>query len=137
MPNIKNFSKHIIIFTILSILSYYSVAYFFQNQKSNYLKVQTQLIQSKYETQYNYLKIMSQDIQSMYQENEKVIKLFEQAYDANLTQRALIRNKMHTMLKKKYKRLTNMGLIERPKGRSRGYVISSRGCEYMKKHHCG
>jgi len=110
MKIVNRFYKHLVIFISLLLVTSWSVDTFFQNQKDKYLSTQTKLLQGSYETQYNYLKIMSQDIYLMYQENEKLIALFAQAKDANLSKRAEIRNDMHTMLFKRYKRLKNMGV---------------------------
>lgn len=88
----------------------YSINYFFKRQQENYLKIQTELIQTQFQTQYKYLKIMSHDIYSMYQDNQKLISLFEKTTNASKEEQALIRNKMYNMLKKRYKRLVNMGV---------------------------
>ncbi len=110
MKTINKFYKHIIIFIIFLVIVNYSVGYFFAHQKNKYLSVQTELLTTKYETQYKYFKIMSHDIYTMYSDNQELIQLFAQAEDANSSQKALIRDEMHNMLKKRYKRLENMGV---------------------------
>ena len=110
MKTINKFYKHIIIFITFLIILNYSVDYFFEHQREKYLSVQTELLVSKYETQYKYFKIMSHDIYTMYSDNQKLMQLFAQAESANNVQRALIRNQMYDMLKKRYKRLENMGV---------------------------
>ena len=110
MKVIQIFYKHFIIFIALSLVINYSVGAFFQNQQNKYLEAQTELLQASYKTQYSYLKIMAHDIYLMYQDNEKLIALFAQAKDASISKRAEIRNDIYTMLKKRYKRLENMGV---------------------------
>ena len=110
MSIIKKIYKHILILIIFLVGFNSSIDYFFKHQEVNYLKIQTELLQSKYDTQYKYLRIMSNDIYIMYQENKKLIELFAQAKDANIQEQAVIRNKMYKMLHRRYKRLVNMGI---------------------------
>lgn len=110
MNIIRKFYKHVVIFISLLILLNYGVNYFFDNQKERYLAVQTELLDTKFKTQYKYFKIMSHDIYTMYKDNKKLMNLFSRAYDSNTSQRADIRQEMYSMLKKRYKRLTNMGI---------------------------
>jgi len=112
MNNIIKYYKHIIIFFLLALILNGAIDGFFKHHKESYLNIQTNLLKTQYETQYKYLKIMSHDIYSMYQDNTKLISLFAQANDSDASQRALIRNKMYKMLQKRYKRLTNMGVIQ-------------------------
>ncbi len=110
MNTVKNFYKHVIIFISLLVVVDYAVDYFFNNQKETYLSVQTELLDTKFQTQYRYFKIMSHDIYSMYKDNKKLMNLFAQACDADISQKALVREKMYTMLERRYKRLVNMGI---------------------------
>ena len=110
MKIISLFYKHVILFVLIFVTFSYTLKYFFHQQEENYLNVQTELLQTQYETQYKYLKIMSHDIYMMYQENSKLISIFAQAEDANLSKRATLRQEMYAMLQKRYKRLVNMGV---------------------------
>ncbi|MEA3371143.1 MAG: diguanylate cyclase [Campylobacterota bacterium] len=110
MKIVKKFYKHLLIFAIVLLLSNLAVDYFFKNQKDKYLNSQTELLTTSYETQYKYFKIMSNDIYIMYQDNEKLRSVFSQAKDANSSEQVVLRNKMHKMLQKRYKRLANMGI---------------------------
>jgi len=98
MKVISLFYKHIIIFILIFVTFNYALKYFFHQQEENYLSVQTELLQSQYQTQYKYLKIMSHDIYTMYQDNSKLISIFAQAEDANLSQRAALRDEMFIKL---------------------------------------
>ncbi len=111
MTIITKFYKHILIFTFFIIGANSVVTYFFTQQEQNYLSTQTELLHSKYKTQYKYLKIMSNDIFTMYQENTKLIELFAQAKDGDIQKQSEIRAKMYKMLQKRYKRLVRMGIV--------------------------
>jgi len=112
MNIIKKYYKHLLIFALFATLSNIITDQFFQNQKKNYLTIQTTLLQTQYQTQYRYLKIMSRDIYEMYQDNEKLITLFAQAQGTDTMKQTLIRDKMYNMLQRRYKRLVNMGVIQ-------------------------
>lgn len=110
MSLIKLFYKHTLIFIFIFIALNYSIKYFFEHQKESYLNVQTEFLNTQYETEYRYLGIMSHDIYTMYQDNSQLISTFEQAQDASTAQRAILREDMYNSLKKRYKRLVNMGV---------------------------
>ena len=112
MKTIITYYKHFLIFLLIAVVSNIAIENFFKHQKNNYLIIQTELLKKQYETQYKYLKIMSHDIFSMYQDNQKLMKLFTQANDANSSMRVIIRDEMHNMLYKRYKRLVNMGVVQ-------------------------
>ncbi len=110
MNIIRKFYKHFIIVSVFLFGLNISIDYFFKHQEKNYLKIQTELLKSKYDMQYKYLRIMSKDIYIMYQENKKLIELFAKAKDANTQEQATIRDSMYKMLHRRYKRLSNMGV---------------------------
>lgn len=110
MKTINLYYKHFIVLILFLFLSNIFVDYLFSHHKKNYLSIQTETLEKRYETQYRYLKIMSSDIFIMYQENEKLIALFEQAEGSDDIKRAKIRKSIYEMLKKRYSRLTNMGV---------------------------
>ena len=112
MKIISKYYKHVLILFVLVFVSTTAVEYFFKHQKKNYLTIQTKLLKKQYQTQYKYLKIMSHDIFSMYQDNTKLISLLAKAEDANTVQRAILRDKVYTMLHRRYLRLVNMGVIQ-------------------------
>jgi len=111
MKNITiKFYKHFVIFVFFIVISNLFIDYFFKYQKKSYLAIQTETLQIKYETQYRYLKIMSNDVFLMYQDNKRFIHLFEQVESATIEQRDKIRKTIYKLLKKRYKRLANMGI---------------------------
>ena len=111
MKNITiKFYKHFLIFAFFILLSNLLIDYFFKYQKKNYLSIQTETLQIKYETQYRYLRIMSNDVFLMYQDNKKFIDLFEQASSADKAKRTNLRTSIYKLLKKRYKRLSHMGI---------------------------
>ena len=111
MKNITlKFYKHFLIFAFFILISNLFIDYFFKYQKKNYLSIQTETLQIKYETQYRYLRIMSNDVFLMYQDNKRFINLFEQVESASMEKRDKIRKTIYKLLKKRYKRLANMGI---------------------------
>lgn len=100
------------VFISFSFLGYYAISLFENNKKDYYLKVQSELLQAKYETSYKNYKIMTSDIFSMYSKNKKIISLFSQAKDANRTTQSRLRTQMYNSLAKNYKRLSNMGISQ-------------------------
>ncbi len=107
---IKKYYKHLIIFTLIFAVGFYLIEFGMSNQKSRYLKVQTELFKTKYETNYKYFKVMSSDIYAIYQDNTEVINLIAKAKDANETKRSKLRQKLYNLLKRRYRRLKNMGV---------------------------
>jgi len=109
------FSKIIalsVFFMLIIFLGLYFIVLFQDNKKEYYLNVQSELLQTKYQTSYKYFKIMSSDIFEMYSKNKKLIKLFSQAKDADTNTQDLLRKKMHTLVYKNYTRLTGMGISQ-------------------------
>jgi len=104
------FYKHFLIFVFFIFISNLSIDYFFKYQKKNYLAIQTETLQIKYETQYRYLRIMSNDVFLMYQDNKRFINLFEQVHNASIEKKDILRKKIYKLLKKRYKRLSHMGI---------------------------
>ncbi len=104
------FYKHIILFTIITLLGNYAVSYFYTLQEEQYLHMQTKLLKTKYDINYKYLKIVSSDIYDMYKKNRNIIKILEQVKDANTTKQNELRSSLYKLLKKRYKRLKNMGI---------------------------
>jgi diguanylate cyclase (GGDEF)-like protein len=109
---LKKFYKHIIIFLIISILGFYLIDLLMLKQKERYLSIQTELINTKYTTNYKYFQIMSKDIYSMYQGNKTIISVMDKANNATKQERELLRKKLFLKLHKRYKRLKNMGISQ-------------------------
>jgi diguanylate cyclase (GGDEF)-like protein len=108
----KEFFKHSLFFIFLTLLGAYVIGVVEDGKRDQYLKMQTKILQTKYATNYKYFKIMSQDIYSMFSENFGVTDLIAQVKDANATQKDLLRERLYTLLKKRYKHLKNMGVNE-------------------------
>lgn len=83
-----------------------------ENKKEYYLKVQSELLQVKYETSYKYFKIMADDIALMYAANKNVVKLLSLVEKADEETRVDIRTKLYNTLINNYKRLNNMGITQ-------------------------
>lgn len=101
-----------IFFIVILFLGLYSINLFESNKKEYYLDVQSELLQTKYDTSYKYFKIMSSDIFEMYSKNKKLINLFAQAKNANTKKQALIRKQIYNLIFKNYKRLNRMGISQ-------------------------
>ena len=110
MKTIQQFYKHIIFLILILIVVINATEYFFAHQKDKYLHAQTALLNSEYETQYRYFRIMSQDIVDMYQGDSQFVTLFSQTKNADKEKLSSTRLKMYKLLKKRYKRLKNMGI---------------------------
>ena len=110
MKTIQQFYKHIIFFILILAVVMNATEYFFAHQKDKYLNAQTALLNSEYEMQYRYFHIMSQDIAAMYQGDSQLVTLFSQTKNANKKKLSSVRLKMYKLLKKRYKRLQNMGI---------------------------
>jgi len=110
--NFKKFYKHFVIFTTLIISGLYFINFLVQNQEKRYLELQTELLASKYQTNYSYFKIMSQDIYSIYEKNTLILQTITQANNANSDTQSKLRKNLYTKLQKRYKRLKNMGVLQ-------------------------
>ena len=108
----KRFYKHTFIFVILLVLGSYLIGLSVAQQKNRYLEMQTELLGTKYKTNYKYFKIMSKDIYSMYQDNHIVVDIIAQASDADTVKKDELRKELYLKLKKRYKRLRNMGVMQ-------------------------
>ncbi len=108
----KRFYKHILIFSILLTLGSYFINYIVKHQKDKYLNVQTELLTSKYNTNYKYFKIMSEDVFAIYKDNQKILKILDKSQNADTHEKSLLREELYNILKKRYKRLKNMGILQ-------------------------
>ena len=108
----KTFYKHILIFIIVLMVGLYFIRFNTIQQKEKYLQLQTQLLNTKYKTNYKYYKIMSNDIYTMYQENASIIDIITKANISNDKEKKILRDKLYNKLKKRYKRLRNMGVLQ-------------------------
>jgi len=108
----KQFYKHVLVCIIIIIIGSYSINFTFENDKDSYLEMQTEIFATKYETNYNYFKIMSKDIYSIYKDNNKIINLVSIANDSNIANKTILRDKLYSLTKKRYKRLLNMGVLQ-------------------------
>ena len=104
------FYKHIMIFSLIMLVAYFSISLLYTTQKDQYLRMQTNILSAKYNTNYKYLKIVSNDIYQMYKNNKMIISTFEQLLDANRTTRNELRVNLYNLLKKRYYRIKNMGV---------------------------
>jgi len=112
IKNLKKFYKHIIVFIALLFIGSYLIDFSFDNQKKKYLELQTELIDSKYKTNYKYFKIMSQDVFSIYENNSAILEIIQEAKSSDTKKRDILRQKLYNKLKKRYKRLKNMGILQ-------------------------
>jgi len=113
---LKTFRQKIIVTTFIFITLLLSGSYlinqYLSSKEEQHLLLHSKVIKTQYETTYKFFKIISQDIFDMYSSNKKLINLFKKAKDANTTQQQLIRDKLYIMLKKRYKRMKNMGVVQ-------------------------
>jgi len=130
MKRIKKFYKHILVFIILITIIHTGVSYFYQQQKKNYLSIQTELLHSKYNTNYKYFKIMSEDIYMIYKDNQKIINILSQAALVDTEEQQTLRNTMYNSLKKRYKRLINMGI-------GKIHFFLADGTSFLRMHQMG
>ncbi len=108
----KKFYKHIILFSILLIAGLYLIDFTVSQQKKRYLDMQTELLDNKYKTNYKYFKIMSEDIYSIYKDDINIISTISKIKTSDTNTTNTLRNKLYTKLKKRYKRLKNMGVVQ-------------------------
>ncbi len=83
-----------------------------EEKKQYYLDVQNELLRTKYRTTHRYFKIMSQDIYTMYSQNTKLITLLQRAQTSKGKTLKSIRLQTYKLLKRNYKRLSNMGISQ-------------------------
>ena len=101
---------YIVIVIFILISGNYLIEFITKQQGNRYLKMQTELLNTKYKTNYKYFKIMSQDIHAMYQDNKRILSILTQVPKANDIQKNRLREELYLNLKKRYKRLKNMGV---------------------------
>ena len=97
---------------VLIVLGNFAIDTFTQNKRDYYLKVQSELLQAKYDTSYRYFKIMAHDIYEMYSQNKREIVLLKEANSSNKVEKQKIKIKMYKLLKRNFKRLKNMGITQ-------------------------
>ncbi len=102
--------KHIIFFIIITIVGTYVINVVENDKKKQYLQMQAKLLQTKYNTNYKYFKIMSQDIHMMYSENKALINIIKKTENASTEKKTQLREALYNLLRKRYKRLKNMGV---------------------------
>ena len=110
--NFRRFYKHIFFFVAFLVVGNYLIGFATLKQKDIYLNMQTELLTSKYKTNYQYFKIMSQDIYSIYEDNSAIITLLAKAKHGNDLQRDKLRTQLYKKLNRRYKRLKNMGVLQ-------------------------
>jgi len=101
-----------IIFSLLLCLGLFVIYTIEQNKRTYYLKVQSTLLQNKYNVLHKYLKIMSHDIYTMYENNPRLIKLLSLATQQSGKLQDETREKVYKLLIKNYKRLEHMGISQ-------------------------
>jgi diguanylate cyclase (GGDEF)-like protein len=101
-----------VVFLLIGIIGYFTVNTYSNTKKTYYLKVQSELLQAKYDTTYKYFKIMANDIYKMYIQNQKVINLFATATHLEQKEQNQVRQTIYNSLKKNYKRLHRMGVSQ-------------------------
>ena len=109
---LKQFYRHILIFVTIIFIGNSLINFVAQQEKNRYLAMQTEILKTKYETNYKYFKIMSHDIYTIYEDNKNLIKLIQKANDATPKDRDLLREKLYKKTIKRYKRLKNMGILQ-------------------------
>ena len=108
----KPFYKHILSYIVLMLLGAYFINFTVEKYKDSYLAMQTEILTTKYETNYNYFKIMSKDVYSIYKDNDFIMKIIDKSNNSSIEERAVLRNNLYSMTKKRYKRLKNMGVLQ-------------------------
>ena len=108
----KQFYKHILTYVVLMLIGTYFINFTVEKYKDNYLDMQTEILTTKYETNYHYFKIMSKDVYSIYKDNGFIMNIIDKSNNANTEERAELRNNLYSMTKKRYKRLKNMGVLQ-------------------------
>ncbi len=101
-----------VVFLIFNMIGYFTINAYTSSKKAYYLKVQSELLQAKYDTTYKYFKIMANDIYEMYMQNKSVVNLFATATHLPPAQQDKIRQEIYNSLKKNYKRLNHMGVSQ-------------------------
>jgi diguanylate cyclase (GGDEF)-like protein len=101
-----------VLFVFFGIAGYLGINTYTEAKKNYYLKVQSELLQTKYDTTYKYFKIMANDIYKMYRQNTKVINLFATATQLSADEQNKLRQKIYNLLKKNYERLNRMGVSQ-------------------------
>jgi diguanylate cyclase (GGDEF)-like protein len=104
------FTTLFFIFLLLS--GIFAINLYTQKKKEYYLQVQSELLTAKYNTSYKYFKIMSHDIFEMYMQNKKLLAQLKKLPHANPQEKDVIRSTIYNLLKKNYRRLTNMGISQ-------------------------
>jgi diguanylate cyclase (GGDEF)-like protein len=99
-------------FSLLLIGGIFTINVYTQKKKEYYLEVQSELLAAKYNTSYKYFKIMSHDIFDMYMQNKRLLALLQKIPKANTQEREKIHTAIYKLLRKNYKRLTNMGISQ-------------------------
>jgi hypothetical protein len=108
----KRYIKHIVIFIIILVIGSFIIDAIQEKVMQDHLRSQNELLKSKYDTNYKFLKIMSQDIYDMYKENPEVIDTLSKVKNASPHTQNELRRKLYEVLKKRYKRLQNMGVLQ-------------------------
>ncbi|MBL0707494.1 MAG: diguanylate cyclase [Sulfurimonas sp.] len=102
--------KIVILFSLLLVISYFSITLLYEMQKNQYLRMQTSILDAKYNTNYRYLKVVSNDIYQMYKESKTLISTYEKLSDASQNEQNEMRTNLYNLYKKRYRRLVNMGV---------------------------
>ena len=109
---IKQFYRHVLVFIAVIFIGDSLINFATQQEKNRYLAMQTEILKTKYDTNYKYFKIMSHDIYSIYADNKNLINLIQKANDASPKDRDILREELYKKTIKRYKRLKNMGVLQ-------------------------
>jgi len=109
----KKFIVPTILFVVFLLVGNFIINRYIETKKEYYLNVQSKLLATKYQTNYKYYKIMSKDVYDMYEQKKKLIALLSKAAKtSDPKKKDYYRKAVYKLLKKNYRRLTNMGITQ-------------------------
>ena len=106
----KKFYKYIALFLLVLIGGSYFIEIIEDEKRDSYLQAQAKILQTKYDTNYKYFKIVSEDIRNMLMDIPAVVETFSHVKNSDAARQAELRKKLYDLLKKRYRRLKNMGV---------------------------
>jgi len=113
LQNIKSkLFINFIFFTIIIVVGTYIINYIDKQRRDYSLEVQSNLIESKYITNYKNFKMMTNEFARMYQKNEELIRLLFLANNADKNESTIIRKRLHTLMLQDYKHLSSIGISQ-------------------------
>jgi len=99
-------------FMFIAIAGTYIINYIDKQRRDYSLQVQSNLIESKYKTNYKNFKMMTNEFARLYQKNKELIKLLFLANNADENQSKVIREKLYNLVLKNYEHLSAIGVSQ-------------------------